>query len=389
MGRLCDRTVMRRRSLTVLLVALLAFAGCTAGPGFATDTAEPIDTAAGGPPPGVADGRLANASALVDAHETALADSGFAATVTRSVNGTQVASYDIVASPGLATYSLHGTQSSGNARSIEVHLWTNESIRLVKYTAGGESRYQATTPEPDSLFLLESVDSHLQAGNFTVTADSTAAGETVLTADDLAPTARADGRFSDATSFDGRVVVDASGRVRELTVKVERARGSETFAFDLRRTAVAAVDRPAWVGDIPPGATVTPQLSVDVRDETVLTVRNEAGDAVPANATLVVTTNDTTYRTTFDAPLEVGDVRYAAIAASDGTLRLTAKPPAAGDVTTLVSPVSVTIETEGGVTLLSVGMGWGSESASGSGGETAADGSSSQGSAGGSETRTG
>lgn len=364
---------MSRRTLAVLLVALLALAGCTAAPGAPTETTEPADsstpadTPAGETPPGVADGRLANASALVQAHETALAERGFAASVTRSVNGTDVASYDVVAAPGLATYTLGGTRTAGDAGTTAVSLWANESIRLVKYTSDGESRYQATKPEAEhaSPYPLGSVARHLRAGDFTVAEESTAEGETVLVADDVVPDAGEAGRFADAESFEGRAVVDASGRVRSLNVTVAGSRDTVSITFELRRTAVESVDRPAWVQDIPADAMVTPQLAVDVRDGRVLTVRNEAGDPVPANATIVVTTNDTTYSAAFDAPLPPGEGRYAAIAASDGTLRLSADEPDAADVVALESPVSVTVETEGGVTLLSVGMGWGSESASG------------------------
>lgn len=363
---------MTSRSLTVLLVIVLALAGCTAGPGTPTDDGQPAENAATGTPQGVVDGQLANASALVEAHETALAESGFAATVTYAENGSEVGSYDLVAAPDLTTYTAAGTRSTGEDSTVETHLWANETHRFVMYRSGDERSYHARLRGSESLDPIESVGSYLHAGDFTVADEPTAEGYTVLTADGLDPSGDEHGRLLDAESFSGRAVVDEAGRVRNLSVTVERERGSETFAFELRRTDVERVDRPDWLSEIPDGATISPQLSVDVRDETALVVRNEAGDAVPPNATLTLTTNDTTYRTTFDAPLGSGERRFAYISANDGELLLATEEPAAADAMELTSPISVTIETAGGVQLYSAGMGWGSASASESDGESGA-----------------
>lgn len=358
---------MSRPTLTALLVLTVALAGCIAGPGT-PGTNDPADGDAGGSPPGVTDGRLANASALVQAHETALADEGFAATVTRSVDGNETGRYDVLAAAGLTTYVLSGTRSAGSDGSVAVRLWANESRRIVRYRAGNETRYNAARRETASLGLLESVGGFLRAGAFTVANETAAENRTVLTADDFSPSATDNGRFGDAESFSGRAVVDETGLVHELTATVGGETGTETYTFDLRRTGVSSVDRPAWLSEIPAGATIVPDLSVSVREETILVVRNEVGDAVPANATISLTTNGTTYHATFTAPIEPGEVRYATIAPGGGSLRLTAQQPTAGDTVALRSPVSVTIETAGGVTLHSVSMGWGSESASESGG---------------------
>lgn len=382
---------MTRRSLAVLLAATLVLAGCTVGPGTTTEE-QPGQGDAEATPPGVSDGRLANATALLHAHETALAESGFAATMTRSTNGTAVSTFDVVAGPSMATYELTWTRSADGGDAVETRLWANESERFVRTRADGETSYRVVPREEDSLGVLESLRSYVAAGNFTVADERSDAGHAVLTADAVDARTGADGPFRDAESFDGRAVVDDRGRVHELNVTVERPSGTETVTFELRRTGVASVERPGWVSDVPPGVAVAPQLSVDVDADRYLVVSNEGGDAVPRNATLSLTTNGSTYRATFDAPLEPGEVRYAAIATDDGRLRLAAERPDPGTVETLTSPVSVAVETAAGASLYSASMGWGSSSAaeSGSGSSSASGDESGSGSesASGSSTET-
>lgn len=363
---------MTRRSLILLLVATLALAGCTAGPGTPTSTADgqPAEGAATGAPPGVDDGRLANASALLEAHESALAETGFAATVTRSVNGSRASRYRVVAAADLATYRLSGSNARPDGSSVETRLWANETTRFVRYESGGETRYRTATRQDDSVNLLYSVGEYLRAGNFTVANGTATDGRTVLVADGYEPLVEGRGPFDGVESFAARAVVDADGRIHALNASVERAAGSETYNFTLDRTGVASVDRPDWVSGIPESATLSPKLSVDVRESRVLAVRNEGGDAVPAGATLSLTTDGTTYAATLDEPLEPGEVRYAAISADDGSFGLTAERPAATDVVELSSPVEVRIETADGVSLYSAGMAWGSGSATESGGES-------------------
>lgn len=364
---------MRHRSLVGLLAVSLALAGCTAGPLAPLDDNQPGENTTNGTPPGVTNGQLTNASALVHAHETSLDDTGFVASVTQSANRGGTVSYDVVASAGRSRYTLSGNQSADDNTTREMRIWANESHRVGVSQSGGESRYHAARRGTDSFDPLEAVGVYLAAGTFTVANETTEEGYTVLTADDVGPPAADDGRFRDAESFSGRAVVDETGRVHELAVTVERPRGEETYTFVLQRTGVASVERPAWVDDVPAGVFLAPQLTIDVRDGTVLAVQNEGDDAVPTNATLTLTTDNTTYRATFDAPLEPGEVQYAAITTDDDTLRLTSDRPASSDVTTLTSPVSVTIETASGVTLHSGGMGW--DSASGSSDEGTSDGS--------------
>lgn len=374
---------MTDRSLVVLLAVSLALAGCTAAPTTSPEGNDPGESAMGGTPPGVTDGELTNASALMDAHETSLNESGFAATVTHSLNGSEVASYDVVATAGLGQYALSGTQTGGGS-TVEVGLWANETHRLVRYQSGGEARYHAAQRGADSFNPITQAGPYIRVGNFSVNG-TTDDGYTVLTSDELAPNATDDYRFEDATAVSGRAVVDETGRVHELTVTVEQPHGSETYSFELQRTNVTSVDRPAWLDDVPSGAFLSPELTVDVEDESMLSIRNEGGDAVPAKATLTLTMNDETYRATFEEPLEPGEVRYAAIAADDGTLQLTAEHPAANEIESLTSPISVSIETEGGVSLYSAGMGWDSSSAS----DETSGGSSSGGSSSGSGSESG
>jgi hypothetical protein len=344
-----------------VLIGLIALAGCTGGP-WATETTDHPDD--GELPPGVTDGQVTNASALLEANEAALREAGFAANVSHAADSDEPARYEIVATAGFTQYALDGDQP-GSSGSVEMHLWTNESHRVSMYESGGETRYQATERGTEPFSGLEMIEHAIRAGNFTVANETTANGYTVLTAEEFAPNTNGAQRFPDAEAFDARGVVDDAGRIHEFTVTIDRAASNaEAYTFELRETGVDSIDRPAWLEEVPPGAFISPQVSIDVQNESVLTVENTGTDAVPANATLELSMNDTTYRAVFDQPLESGDKRYAALAATDDTLQFHTEGPTDSEVQSLSSPISVTIATENGVTLHSSGMGWDSASAS-------------------------
>lgn len=390
---------MTRRVLVLVVLGAVVLAGCSGGP-TETTASEPTDSGTpatspiddGGTTdvssegiPGVTDGSLANATALVRANEASLSQTGGEVRTTRS-DGDDETEYRLVAGSGLSTYTLSGTRSfTGQTTAIE--LWSNETTRFIRTQSESGTNYRTAERRHDRLNILEMPEDYLAAGEFTVANESTGDGTVVLTADEYVPPTDGHGPFADVTSFSGRLVVDESGRIHNLTVSAVDEGQTVTYRFELVRTGVERVAKPDWFDDVPASATLQPELTVDVENSSYLAIRNEGGDDVPRNSSISLTTNGTTGNATFETALTAGSTRYAYFRATDGDFRLTADRPAAAVVDPVTSPVSVTITTEDGVSLYSASMGWDSETASAEeSGSASTGGSSSTGSA--SETTT-
>lgn len=378
---------MTRRAFVLLALATVVLAGCLGGPGTTT-TAEPTDDSdttdvSSDEVPGVTGGSLANATALADANEAALTADGGAVRVSRS-GATGSATARLVVGADLATYRLTSSRPVDAGRTVDVDLWSNETTRVVRMAANGDVNYRLADRHDDQLTLLHGVEDYLAAGNFTVANESTGNGTVVFTADEFVPPADGHGPLTDVDSFSGRLVVDGAGLIHDLSVSATTGGETLTYRYELLRTGVDRAAKPDWFDDVPTSATLQPQLSVDVEDDSYLVVRNEGGDHVPRNATVSVTSNNTTATATLDAELEAGDTRYAYVDATTGELRLTADQPAAETVDPVTSPVSVSITTDDGVSLYSASMGWATETASASesgssGGSSSASGGSASG----------
>lgn len=369
---------MTRRLLLIAVLLSVVLAGCTAAPGAETDdpTTSTDDRQTEVEPdavPGVADGGLTNATALARANEGTLADTGGEVRVSRGGDSEQN-EYRLVAGTDYATYSLSGTRSAGDGGAVDVDLWSNETTRLVRSQQAEETSYRVAERRHDRLNLLETPEDYLAAGDFAVDENASANGTVVLTADAAASDLAERAPLAAASEFEGRLAVTEAGLIESLTVTAVVGDGTVTYSYETVRTGVDSVDRSDWVGDVPASATLDPELFVHVEDESALTVRNEGGDPVPANATLSLTDNETSGTATFETALESGETRYAAFDA-DGELTLTTEAPD-GVGTQLTSPVSVTITTADGVDLHSASMGWASEHVAESDGEAAGGGSS-------------
>jgi hypothetical protein len=138
-----------------------------------------------------------------------------------------------------------------------------------------------------------------------------------------------------------------------------------TYHYQLRQSEVKSVPRPDWVDDVPPGATVRAQLSVDVEESSYLALEHTGGDSVPSATSVRVESNGTTDTMSLERPLSSGETRYVYVDASADSLRLTTDRPDESTVSPLTSPVSVRIATDGGAVLHSSSMAWESESAAG------------------------
>ena len=377
---------MTRRALVLVALTAVLLAGCLGGPGSETTT-EPMDgngtaTVSSETIPGVADGTLTNATALAGANEARLTETGGAVQIRRGSSGSQ-ASIDLVVGAGLTTYQLTGLRSGGEG-SVDADIWSNETMRVIRTSYGGEYNYRTTDRRDDRLNILANVEEYLAAGNFTVTNESTGNGTVVFTADSFATLADSHSPLTNVSSLDGRLIVSESGLIQTLTVSATTDQEAGSYSYELRRTGIDRVTKPDWFDDMPAGATLQTQINVDVEDSSYLVVRNEGGDHVPSNTTISVTSNNTTTTATFDTSLMAGNTRYAYLDAATGALQLTTDRPTAETVEPVTSPISVSITTDDGASLYSAGMAWGSESASapesgGSSGSASAGGASSTG----------
>lgn len=358
---------MRRQTLVLVALTAVALAGCLAGPGTGPGESGPADGNESAPissesVPGVTNGSLDNATELALANEERLTAAGGVVRVNQSTASGYVG-YRLDVGTGFATYGLAGTRQAGDDRTQDIALWANESTQISRTTADGEHSYRASDRRDDSFDGLETVERYLAAGDFTVANESND-GTIVLEASEYAPSADRRGPFTDVTSFSGRLVVDESGLIHNLTATVTSEEESLAYRYELLRTGVDRVSRPDWLEDVPPGALVQPELTVDVEDSAYLTVRNEGGDPVPRDTVLSLTTDGATHEVTFQTALEPGETRYAYVDADDETLKLAADRPTADAVDPISSPISLTVTTDGGATLYSGGMAWDSGSAS-------------------------
>lgn len=364
---------MTGRWLAVALLAMIVVAGCLGGPVESTPSDTPATTPstgdqneiAAGTVPGVSNGTVENATALALANEAWLADSGGEVTVTQSAGEGQ-ARYRVRIGASMATYGLSVSPPDGD-QATSFELWSNESTRFIRLETADDVRYRVTERERTRLNSLAEAERYLRAGAFTVEEASSGNGTVVLTAEE--PTTQADdsGPSGGLSSVSGRLVVGASGQIYELNASAKRDGQPITYHYELAETGVDRVARPAWFDEVPASATLHPDLEITPVNGSFLAIRNVGEDPVPPNSTITVSTDEANGTATFETALAGGDTRYAYFDAADGTLQLSAERPETGVIDPLTSPVSVTIATDDGVTLLSMGMGWGSETASSEG----------------------
>jgi hypothetical protein len=357
--------VQRHTAVLALGIALL-LAGCLGG---LTAETNPSDSTDASPEavPGVSNGTLSNASALVEANLNAVTTDGAIIQVNQSADEMNIDARLAIAA-NVSTYRLRGTGSASEGQSTSLDQWGNETTQLVRTTSRGETNYRVLDEPDDRLSLLTTIDEFLSAGEFTVSNESATDGAVVLRiGNDTSSTSSR----SASRALDGRLVVTESGQIRNLSVTTTRDGQVVSYKYELLQAGVDSVAKPDWGADIPPGATVQARLSVDVVDGSYLTLRHDSGDVVPTATTVRVESNGTTGTAKLERSLSAGETRYVYFDAASDSLLVTTDRPAGSDVSAVSSPVSVRIATDGGAVLHSGSMAWESASA----GEAPTDGS--------------
>ena len=347
------RSGVERYTLVLVLVPVLVLAGCAGGLGAETG---PSDSTTVSPDqvPGVTNGTLSNASALVEANRNAVTTHGAVLQLNQSsAQGTIDAR--LVVGANLSTFTISSTGSLSNGQFTTVDQWSNETTRFVRTSSDEETNYRVLGGHDNRLTILSSFSRLLSAGEFQVTNETSGDGNVVLTADSVSAASSSTGDFE---SFEGRLVVTESGQIQNLSVTVTQDDETVTYSYELRQTGVDSVPKPGWIDDVPPSASLQAELSVDVENGSYLTLEHTRGDVVPSGTTVRVESNGTTDTVSLDSSLSAGDTRYVYFAASSQELRVTADQPETSAVSPVTSPVSVRIVTEGGAVLHSGGMAW-------------------------------
>lgn len=277
--------MMRR----LLLAALLVGAGCaapTAPP--ATDSPTPTEEpwsptpTRGSPaptatpaerarPPGVSDGRLVDATALLAAHEEASVRAGFvsvangSAPVTRHgirVNVTASGRHRV--EPNATDYRYWNVTEAGPVQR-RIEGWSNGSVEYRRRVGvDGATYVRAESRSPAELASVWLLATHLRAGNYSVRSVDDRGETTLVTLvanriDNRTAARRAlpDGG-GNITGYEATLVVDLAGRIRSLSVRMtyelDGRPATLRLEYELRRVGGVEVARPDWVTDATEGA---------------------------------------------------------------------------------------------------------------------------------------
>lgn len=325
-----------RTTNAVAVVVLVVLAGCSGALGGAQS---PAEDGTGGqdsveetsPPeptpdavPGIADGRLTNASALFAAHAESLESSGFAYRLSTHIASREADSdldpLRIVehtrAEAGGAPYRTVVDRAGGVAPNQTRRTWGNESMEAVNVTRVGLTGNETTleTENPVSSSVAQSaggLPDFVKPGEWVVT--GTENGNVVLTADGF----NASQIGVNATGYEGRLVVSSSGVIVNATVEVtgQRDRGEDalpfvmTITYDLESTDDISVTRPSWVAD---ALSESRQSRIEVTGEEggYVAITNTGDEPIPAGSPILILKDGEGPWTELSEPIAPGETVY-------------------------------------------------------------------------------
>jgi hypothetical protein len=144
--------------------------------------------------------------------------------------------------------------------------WGNDSVAVARVDTGDGVRYQRAQPDVVQGNLSGVRFARQFAENATYTVAVVGEDRVVLTADSAAPglAGQIGTTVTNVTSYDGRLVVDQEGRIRQFdaVVAVELQGGTGTVDATMRLSAVGTttVERPGWVSEALSGSGVGGRL---------------------------------------------------------------------------------------------------------------------------------
>jgi hypothetical protein len=254
-----------RTAPALVLVALLALSGC-AGLFAGTSSPSPTDTSAEPPAetvPGVTDGRLTDASALLGAHAEALTATGYETRI--EVNATERLRGDryeasrlqqTIVEPGSGEYLFRLTDRAAGAR---FDTWGNGSVSVTRARFGDTTQYRTGgASDPVALTGTGVVGPFLNATELVVDSRRQNGTRTVVTLTSTGtPTSDAVGvvpaNATDVRNYQVEVTADTAGRILLVRASADYTLGGEASSmsvrFDLVRTDRPAVERPPWAAE--------------------------------------------------------------------------------------------------------------------------------------------
>lgn len=383
----------RSVAITIVIVALVAVAGCTSGmledpsdtnedpSGTDSSTNKTLDDISF--PDGANDESVENGSALAAAHTSALSETGYAVEVSallssgqESENSTYVVRRD--AETG-ELYQRVVRESGGNEQRR--FAYANETATYQKRGADSPS-YQVngdtTSDDQATNNVVNVVETLVPAGNWTDPSVVSMDGQTLVEYD-------LDGVSSDAqffqpdtvTNASGSLLVDQQGVVHRVTLNVTQERDGTTSETDIdyrvTKLGDVAVEKPDWVSTAAAEQDESPKISsrvtvvagagdvVDGHVETVnLTVMRAAGasDIDLSNATIqwigpdtatTLTAGDTTTGDTFVVePVKDADDSVPVLNEHDDRFKLTIDASEVGSALSAGDELQLTITTQYG-----------------------------------------
>jgi hypothetical protein len=384
------------RWLTLLVVGAVLLAGCSFDAGGPTSptatpttTGTPTDTPTATPSPtpsptatptstptptpavpgaqlapGITDDGIENPVALLSAHQRELLAEGFVVEqrVSSTYNGTPSNRLVLTTTVGpggevaFQNATSTGSDFEGEERVITSQVWLNQTTMLSYRVEAGEPSYEVRdrTYPPEWFVWFGSLqrDIQLAADEYEVTGVERVDGVRVVTLEASVDRVANDG-VDDTTAL---LRVDERGVVRHAETNVTYEEGTTyRTVYDVVELGVAPPAPPAWADDIPPSASLQLELDVFEFDERSVELVHLHGDRVPANSTVTLTTNGTTYETTLDEPF--GDGARSFWVDADDTLRVTATPPEEGTFQSLGREVTVTVRAPDGLRLFELSVG--------------------------------
>lgn len=326
-----------RTTSAVAVVVLVVLAGCSGALGGAQGS--PAEGGTGGgdslegtaPPeptpdavPGIADGRLTNASALFAAHAESLESSGFAYRLSTHVASREADSdldpLRIVehtrAEAGGAPYRTVVYRAGGVAPNQTRRTWGNESMEAVNVTrvglTGNETTLEIESPVTSSVAQSAGgLPDFVKPGKWVVT--GTENGNVVLTADGF----NASQFDINATRYEGRLVVSSSGVIVNASVEItgQRDRGEDalpfvmTITYDLESTDDISVTRPSWVADALSESRQS-RIEVTGEEDGYVAITNTGDEPIPAGSPILILKDEEGPWTELSEPIAPGETVY-------------------------------------------------------------------------------
>jgi len=257
---------MQRSPLAaVALAVLLMTAGCSGvfGDDGATSPAEPtpVDGDTANTVPGVENGQVTNATALLAAHERGLVAAGFEnrlqLNATIAYRGEAVNSArekQVIAEPGASAYRFRVVNQQGGG-GVRFDHWGNETVWVSRGMLGDRTTYQVRDRRAGTggLTISGVMANYINGSGATVTNVSERDGLTLVTFETTTPPTDSDALPDNATNvrdYRLRFVADSQGRIHALVARgtYDIQGESSTFSVGYRTVGLGdrSVSQPDW-----------------------------------------------------------------------------------------------------------------------------------------------